>query len=118
MDVKKQLQQKHDRLDVCRHKYAAAKARKDRTVALQFASEIDELTAQITQLKSHQGEQFSGKAQQLKKMRFQRVLTKAEQADMGKLKKSVRGLIVVHPMTALGKEMKVEKVTGFAATEF
>ncbi|MCZ5540122.1 DUF2810 domain-containing protein, partial [Escherichia coli] len=23
-------------------------------------------------------------------------------ADMGKLKKSVRGLVVVHPMTALG----------------
>ncbi len=24
---------------------------------------------------------------------------------MGKLKKSVRGLVVVHPMTALGREM-------------
>ncbi len=33
---------------------------------------------------------------------FRRAITKKEQADMGKLKKSVRGLVVVHPMTALG----------------
>lgn len=27
---------------------------------------------------------------------------------MGKLKKSVRGLVVVHPMTALGREMGLQ----------
>jgi ribosome-associated protein len=37
---------------------------------------------------------------------------------MGKLKKSVRGLIVVHPLTALGRELTVEKVTGFAPKKF
>ncbi len=34
---------------------------------------------------------------------------------MGKLKKSVRGLVVVHPMTALGREMGLKEMTGFAA---
>ncbi len=40
---------------------------------------------------------------------FRRAITKKEQADMGKLKKSVRGLVVVHPMTALGREMGPER---------
>ena len=51
-------------------------------------------------------------------MAFNRELTKAEQADMGKLKKSVRGLVVVHPLTALGRELAIEKVTGFASKKF
>ncbi|BFO07527.1 hypothetical protein GGER_00370 [Serratia rubidaea] len=33
---------------------------------------------------------------------------------MGALKKSVRGLVVVHPMTALGREMGLKAVTGYA----
>lgn len=41
-----------------------------------------------------------------------------EQADMGKLKKSVRGLVVVHPMTALGREMGLQEMTGFSKTAF
>lgn len=41
-----------------------------------------------------------------------------QQADMGKLKKSVRGLVVVHPMTALGREMGLKEMTGFARSEF
>jgi len=49
---------------------------------------------------------------------FNRPLTPAEQADMGKLKKSVRGLIVVHPLTAIGREIGVEVVTGFAPRKF
>lgn len=48
---------------------------------------------------------------------FQRAITK-EQADMGKLKKSVRGLVVVHPMTALGREMGLQEMTGFSKTAF
>lgn len=51
------------------------------------------------------------------KMPFQRAITK-EQADMGKLKKSVRGLVVVHPMTALGREMGLQEMTGFSKTAF
>jgi len=37
---------------------------------------------------------------------------------MGKLKKSVRGLVVVHPLTALGREIGVTAVTGFAPASF
>lgn len=32
---------------------------------------------------------------------------------MGKLKKSVRGTVVVHPMTELGREMGLKEMTGF-----
>ena len=48
----------------------------------------------------------------------ERAITKKEQADMGKLKKSVRGLVVVHPMTALGREMGLQEMTGFSKTAF
>ena len=57
-------------------------------------------------------------AQKLTKLPFRRTITKKEQADMGKLKKSVRGLIVVHPMTELGREMGLKEMTGFAKSEF
>lgn len=54
----------------------------------------------------------------MRSLPFNRALTKAEQADMGKLKASVKGLVVVHPMTALGREMGITKVTGFAPKSF
>ena len=37
---------------------------------------------------------------------------------MGKLKKSVRGLVVVHPMTELGREMGLKEMTVFCKTAF
>ncbi|MEZ1376468.1 DUF2810 domain-containing protein, partial [Enterobacter hormaechei] len=51
-------------------------------------------------------------------MPHRRAITKKEQADMGKLKKSVRGLVVVHPMTELGREMGLKEMTGFCKTAF
>lgn len=51
-------------------------------------------------------------------MGFSREITKKEQANLGALKKSVRGLVVVHPMTALGREMGLKAMTGFAKTAF
>ena len=51
-------------------------------------------------------------------MPFSREITKKEQADMGSLKKAVRGIEVVHPMTALGREMGLKVVTGYAKKEF
>ncbi len=33
---------------------------------------------------------------------------------MGKLKKSVKGLVIVHPMTKIGKELRIEVMTGYA----
>ncbi|PCQ15018.1 hypothetical protein CP995_17445, partial [Klebsiella pneumoniae] len=61
---------------------------------------------------------LSKEAQKLMSLPFRRAITKKEQADMGKLKKSVRGLVVVHPMTALGREMGLKEMTGFARSEF
>lgn len=37
---------------------------------------------------------------------------------MGTLKKAVRGIVVVHPMTALGREMGLKEVTGYAKKRF
>ncbi|CCP09011.1 hypothetical protein BN440_4028 [Erwinia amylovora MR1] len=37
---------------------------------------------------------------------------------MGALKKSVRGLVIVHPTSALGREMGLKEMTGFAKTSF
>ncbi|HCS2614344.1 TPA: YibL family ribosome-associated protein, partial [Shigella flexneri] len=76
------------------------------------------LEAEIARLREVHSQKLSKEAQKLMKMPFQRAITKKEQADMGKLKKSVRGLVVVHPMTALGREMGLEEMTGFSKTTF
>ncbi len=47
-------------------------------------------------------------------MPFSREITKAEQADMGKLKKSVKGLVVVRNDEDWGKELRSEVMTGYA----
>lgn len=76
------------------------------------------LEAEIARLREVHSQKLSKEAQKLMKMPFRRAITRKEQADMGKLKKSVRGLVVVHPMTALGREMGLEEMTGFSKTEF
>jgi len=63
-------------------------------------------------------EKLSKEAQALQKLPFSRPITKKEQANMGALKKSVRGIVVVHPTTALGREMGLKEMTGFAKTAF
>ena len=64
------------------------------------------------------GELSREEAQKLADMPHRRAITKKEQADMGKLKKSVRGLVIVHPMTELGREMGLKEMTGFSKTAF
>ena len=118
MDISQQLQKLNDRLDKYKNKLASAKQRNDQEMMAQFQYEIDKATKKIASLKNQQKRQVGSKGGDIKSMAFNRVLTKAEQADMGKLKKSVRGLVVVHPLTALGKDMGVEAVTGFAPKEF
>ncbi len=76
------------------------------------------LEGEIARLREVHSQKLSKEAQKLMKMPFQRAITKKEQADMGKLKKSVRGLVVVHPMTALGREMGLQEMTGFSKTAF
>ncbi|MDR0807248.1 MAG: YibL family ribosome-associated protein [Enterobacteriaceae bacterium] len=76
------------------------------------------LQTEIERLRQEKSKVLSAKAQKLQKLPFNRPVTKAEQADMGALKKTVKGLEVVHPMTALGREMGIKEVTGFARSKF
>ncbi|VFS61578.1 Protein of uncharacterised function (DUF2810) [Kluyvera cryocrescens] len=76
------------------------------------------LETEIARLREVHTQKLSKEAQKLAKMPFSRAITKKEQANMGALKKSVRGLVVVHPMTALGREMGLQVMTGFAKSEF
>lgn len=118
MKVNQQLQTLNNRLDKARHKLAGARERGDKAMELQFGRDIEAAEKQIASLKKRQGRELSGQSGDIKALPFHRELTKAEQGDMGKLKKSVRGLVVVHPLTALGKQMGVTKVTGYAPKEF
>ena len=118
MKLNQELQQLNNKLDKCQRKLAAAKQRNDQPIVLQFKREIEATTKLIAAMKSQKTQQLSSKGELVKALAFNRVLTKAEQADMGKLKKSVRGIVVVHPLTALGKEVGVDKVTGFAPKPF
>ena len=118
MNPKQDLQKFNNRLDLVRRKLAKAQQRNDQELSLQLNEEIASLSKKIADVKSQLAGQISQKGNIAKSKSFSRVLTKAEQGDLGKLKKSVRGLVVVHPMTALGREMGVDKVTGFADKAF
>ncbi len=118
MNIKQELQNLNNKLEKSTRKLAAAKIRGDQPIVLQFQTEIESLTKAIAHAKSQNDREVSDQGDSIKALAFNRVLTKEEQADMGKLKKSVRGLVVVHPLTALGRKLAVEKVTGFAPKEF
>jgi ribosome-associated protein len=118
VNVKNDLQQLNDKLDKTRRKLAAAKQRGDLVVAQQFSEEMTALSKQIASIKGLQSKQLSAQAENLRAMPFHRVLSKAEQADLGKFKKSVKGLVVVHPLTALGRELGVAAVTGYGPRAF
>mgnify|MGYP000353066436 CR=1 FL=1 len=118
MNLKQELQQLNVKLDKTRRKLVAAEKRFDQHIVGQSRLEIAALTKKIDAMKAQLESQVSSKGAQVKAMKFHRVLTKEEQSDMGKLKKSVRGLVVVHPLTALGRELGVTAVTGYAAKPF
>jgi ribosome-associated protein len=105
MSVKQDLQKLNDHLDKYRRKLIVAEQRNDLPIMAQFKAEIDKTTTKIADLKGRQSLQVGSKAGKIKALAFNRALTKSEQADLGKLKKTVRGLVVVHPMTALGRDM-------------
>ena len=106
---KNEIKRLSDRLDAIRHQQAELSL-------VEAADKYAEL--EIVRLRSVQSQKLSKEAQKLMSLPFRRAITKKEQADMGKLKKSVRGLVVVHPMTALGREMGLKEMTGFARSEF
>jgi ribosome-associated protein len=118
MNIKQELQKQNNKLDKLRHRLDGAKTRNDHTAAAQIQHEMVIATKKIASLKSQQTRTLSSKGGQVSALAFNRAITKAEQADMGKLKKSVKGLVVVHPLTALGREMKIEVITGFAPKPF
>ena len=118
MNVTETLQTLNNRLDKCRRKLAAAQKREDEAVARQFQREIERIEKELISTKKLKERQVGGKAQEINALAFHRVLTKAEQGDMGQLKKAVKGLVVVHPLTAVGREMGVTEVTGFAPKVF
>lgn len=116
--MKQEIQQLNNRLDTCNHKLSAARARRDQAMVTHFTNEIDQLNKKVAQLKHKQSFDMNKERKSLLDMPFSREITKAEQADMGKLKKSVRGLVVVHPMTKIGKELRLNVMTGFAPKKF
>ncbi|CAH0530156.1 YibL family ribosome-associated protein [Vibrio hippocampi] len=118
MSIKQEIQNLNNRLDKCNHKLEGAKSRGDSELITRFTDEADKLSKKLAQLKHKQQYELNKERRGLGDMAFSRELTKAEQADLGKLKKSVKGLVVVHPMTKIGKEMRLDVITGFAPKEF
>ena len=118
MNLKLELQELNDKLDKFRRKLAAAEQRGDAVIVAQFKREIAAVTKRISAVKGQQTRVLSKQGGDVKSLPFHRALTKAEQADMGQLKKTVKGLVVVHPMTALGREMGIKEVTGYAPSAF
>lgn len=122
MKEKAEIKRLSDKLDALRRKEAGLLLQEIDSVTThaldENRTEQEKLNAEIERLRAVQASHFSAKAQQLLKMPFSREITKKEQADMGSLKKAVRGIEVVHPMTALGREMGLKVVTGYAKKEF
>ncbi|WP_413112556.1 YibL family ribosome-associated protein [Thaumasiovibrio sp. DFM-14] len=118
MKLNQELQQLNNRLDKSRRQLAIAEAARDAEKLSQLKKEIANLTQQITANKKKHVQELSTQAQKITAMPFHRAVTKQEQADIGQLKKKVKGLVIVHPMTALGKEMGCTEVTGFAFKPF
>jgi len=102
---KNEIKRLSDRLDAIRHQQAALSLVESADKYAELEKEKETLEAEITRLREVHGQKLSKEAQKLMDLPYRRAITKKEQADMGKLKKSVRGLVVVHPMTALGREM-------------
>ena len=113
---KNEIKRLSDRLDAIRHQQADLSLVEAADKYAELEKEKATLEAEIA--REVHSQKLSKEAQKLMKMPFQRAITKKEQADMGKLKKSVRGLVVVHPMTALGREMGLQEMTGFSKTAF
>ena len=118
MSIKEQLQKLHNQVDKARHRLSAAQQGRDTAVVLRLTLEIETLKQRIADAKSQLNQQINSEGVNVKTLPFSRVLSKAEQGDLGKFKKSVRGIVVVHPLTALGREMGITQVTGYAQVKF
>ncbi|MEI9534749.1 YibL family ribosome-associated protein [Moellerella wisconsensis] len=115
---KAQIKLLNDRLDLTRHKMASMQLTNETEKYAELEKEKATLEIEIARLKAVRHQKLSKEAQKLVDMPFKRPITKKEQADIGKLKKAVRSLIIVHPLTALGREMGLDDMTGFSKTDF
>ena len=115
---KNEIKRLSDRLDAIRHQQAGLSLVESAEKYAELEKEKATIETEIERLRGQYSQKLSKEAQKLVSMPFKRALTKKEQADLGKLKKSVRGIIVVHPMTALGREMGLKEMTGFSKTDF
>ncbi len=118
MSLKQDLQKLHNRLDSAQRKLDAAKTRNDQAMISKFTDEVEDLTKKVNSLRGKQDYDLNKERKTLLDMPFSREITKEEQADLGKLKKSVKGLVVVHPMTKMGKQLRLDAMTGFAPKKF
>ncbi len=118
MSLKNEIQKLRSRLDACSHKLEAAKTRGDSAMVSKFTDEVEQLTKQLNSLQNKADYELNKERKKLADMPFYRELTKQEQADLGKLKKSVKGLVVVHPTTKIGQALRLSVMTGFAPKPF
>lgn len=92
---KNEIKRLSDRLDAIRHQQAGLSLVESADKYAELEKEKETLEAEIIRLREVHSQKLSKEAQKLMNLPFRRAITKKEQADMGKLKKSVRGLIVV-----------------------
>lgn len=115
---KAEIKRLSDQLDALNRKQDALLTQGDAEAIAVNQAASEKLAAEIDRLRNVRVQKLSQEAQKLSRLPFSRAITKKEQANMGALKKSVRGLVVVHPMTALGREMGLKEMTGYAPKPF
>ncbi|RJX66222.1 YibL family ribosome-associated protein [Vibrio sinensis] len=118
MSIKQDIQKINNRVDSCQRKLDAAKARGDNAMVSKFTDDLEKLSKTQSSLKHKQQYDLNKERRDLSDMPFSREITKLEQADLGQLKKKVKGLVIVHPMTKIGKQLRVDVMTGFAPKPF
>ncbi len=118
MTIKDDIQKLTNRIDTCRYKLDTAKSRGDQSMISKFTDDLEALTKKLGSLKGKQTYDLNQDRKVLQDLPFNRAITKEEQADLGKLKKSVKGLVIIHPLTKMGKQMRIEVMTGFAPKKF
>lgn len=115
---KAEIKQLSDQLDTLKRKIQPLLDNGQLAQASPFIQEQQTIEAELTRLRAQRESKLSKEALKLKQRLFSRAITKKEQANLGTLKKSVKGIIVVHPMTALGREMELKEMMGFANQSF
>ena len=115
---KAEIKRLSDQLDAINHKSQPLLEAGDMEKLGGLQKEKHTLEEEIARLRNVREQKLSQEAQKLQKLSFSRAITKKEQANLGALKKAARGVVIVHPMTALGREMGLKEVTGFAKKAF